>query len=225
MKQRIQLLFLLYGCIAVCDVLFIYFNYPTLRWFTKPLLMPLLAAAFYVATVNKKGRMFWFILAALFLSWAGDLFLQMNNLFIPGLISFLLAHVFYILYFLSIHPGKKGLFQFQPLIGLPVLIYIVLFLYFLYPFLDALKIPVTVYGITIGSMLLMSLHVRRKTSDAAATYFFTGAFLFVISDSVLAVNLFAVKHVLLSLCVMITYASAQYFIVKGTLQHQQDLFL
>ncbi len=222
MKQRVQLLFFLYGLTTVCDLLLIYFNQPDLRWFTKPLLMPLLAAAFYFAAVKKTGTLFYFILTALLLSWAGDVLLQMKGMFIPGLISFLLAHVFYILYFFKIHPGKKGLLQFQPLIGLPVLIYIVLFLYLLYPFLDTLKIPVTVYGITIGTMLLMAIHNKRKAGADASALLFNGALQFVISDSILAVNLFAVNHVVLSLCVMVTYSSAQYLIVKGVLVNEEN---
>jgi uncharacterized membrane protein YhhN len=59
--------------------------------------------------------------------------------------------------------------------------------------------------------------MRRKINDVAATCFIIGATLFVISDSLLAVNLFAYSRMLLSLCVMLTYASAQYLIVKGTL--------
>lgn len=221
MKQRIQLLFLLFECIAVCDILFIYFNYPTLRWFTKPLLMPLLATAFYIASEKKKDRLFWLMMAALFFSWSGDLFLQMNNLFIPGLLSFLFAHLCYIIYFLSIHPEKKGMIQLKPMIGLPVLIYIVLFLYLLYPFLGALKIPVTVYSICIGSMLLTAMHTRGKTSAAVSSFFIVGALLFVLSDSLLAVNLFVKNRLFLSICVMLTYTAAQYFIVRGALLKEQ----
>lgn len=220
MKQRVQLFLVLYWFIAVCDLLLIYFNKPELRWFTKPLLMPLLAVAFYVGSTKKNGQLFYFILTALLLSWAGDLLLQMHGMFIPGLVSFLLAHIFYIFYFYKTNSGKKGLLQFQPLIGLPVLVYIVIFLYLLYPFLDTLKIPVTIYGITIGSMLLMAINTKRKASADASALFFNGALQFVISDSILAVNMFAVTHVVLSLCVMITYASAQYLIVKGALLNE-----
>lgn len=220
MKRPTRLLFVIFWIIALADLLLTWFNKPELRWLSKPLLMPLLAIAFYLGSTKKKGRLFYFILLALFLSWGGDVLLQMKGLFIPGLVSFLLAHVFYILYFMKTNAGKKGLLQFQPLIGLPVLVYIILFLYLLYPFLDALKIPVTVYGITIGTMLLMAINSKRKVSDDASTLFFNGALQFVLSDSLLAVNLFAYPNQLLSLCVMITYCSAQYLIVKGALVNE-----
>ncbi len=217
MKQKLRLLFGIFWLIAIADLLLIYLNKNELRWFTKPLLMPLLAVAFYLGSTHKKGQLFSFILLALFLSLGGDVLLQVKGMFIPGLVSFLLAHVFYILYFLKTNRQKKGLLQFQPLIGLPVPVYILLFLYLLYPFLDTLKIPVTVYGITIGTMLLMAINTKRKVKDDASVLFFNGALQFVISDSLLAVNMFALNHLVLSLCVMITYASAQYLIVKGAL--------
>ena len=217
MKQPATIVFRIYALVVVCELLLIYFQQPEWRWFTKPLLMPLLLLGFFLRSTKRNSTAFYFIVAALVLSWAGDVLLQMKGMFIPGLISFLLAHIFYIVYFIRSNPGKKGLLQYQPLIGIPVLLYILLFLWLIFPYLDALKIPVTVYGITIGTMLLASINMRRKTNDVAATYFITGALLFVVSDSLLAVNLFAYSSILLSLFVMLTYASAQYLIVKGAL--------
>ncbi|MEJ8844849.1 lysoplasmalogenase [Lacibacter sp. H375] len=221
MKQQARIIFSIYALVVVLELLFIYFDQPQLRWFTKPLLMPLLMIGFYTASAKRNGLLFTLILLALFLSWAGDVLLQMKGMFIPGLVSFLLAHIFYIVYFIKSGNNKKGLLQLQPLTGIPVLVYILIFLWLLYPFLDALKIPVTVYGFTIGTMLLMAINTRRRLSNDAAVLFFTGALLFVISDSLLAVNLFAMNHVALSLCVMLTYASAQYLIVKGALTNQK----
>lgn len=220
MQQRARLFFILFWLVTLADLLLTYFQQNELRWLTKPLLMPLLAIAFLLGSAKKKGLFFYFIMAALVLSWGGDVLLQLKGMFIPGLVSFLLAHVFYILYFLKTGAGKKGLLQFQPLIGLPVVVYMAIFLSLLYPFLDALKIPVTVYAITIGTMLLTAIHTKRKVSHDASTLFFNGALQFVISDSLLAVNLFAYPNLVLSLCVMITYCSAQYLIVKGVLVNE-----
>jgi uncharacterized membrane protein YhhN len=217
MKPQARIIFGFYALVAALELFFIYVDQPQLRWFTKPLLMPLLLLSFYTASAKRNGPFFNLILVALLFSWAGDVLLQMKGMFIPGLISFLLAHVFYIIYFSKTGKGKKGVLQLQPLIGIPVLIYILIFLWQLYPFLAALKIPVTVYGITIGAMLLMAINTRRKLNNDSSALFFIGALLFVISDSLLAVNLFAMNHVVLSLCVMLTYVAAQYLIVKGAL--------
>ena len=222
MKKQAGIIFGIYALVVLLESLFIYLNQSQLRWFTKPLLMPLLMFGFYISSTQRNNALFFLIVAALFLSLAGDVLLQMDGMFIPGLISFLLAHVFYIIYFIKTGKGQKGLLQLQPLIGIPVLIYILIFLWHLYPFLDALKIPVTVYGVTIGTMLLLAINTRRKLSNNASALFFAGALLFVISDSLLAVNLFAMHHLVLSLCVMLTYAVAQYLIVRGALVNERD---
>ena len=219
MQQQSKLIFRIYALVVLLELFFIYLNQVQLRWFTKPLLMPLLMLAFYTASVRRSGTLFYLILTALFLSWCGDVLLQMEGLFIPGLVSFLLAHICYILYFTKTGKGKKGLLQLKPLFALPVLLYILLFLWLLFPYLNALKIPVTIYGITIGTMLLLALNTKHKLINSTAVLFITGAFFFVASDSILAVNLFAYKHLVLSLLVMATYAAAQYLIVKAAISN------
>lgn len=220
MKQQSKVILGTYTVVVIIDLLFIYFDQPQLRWFTKPLLMPLLMMGFYVSSAQRNTRAFLLIVAALFLSWGGDVLLQVEGMFMPGLVSFLLAHIFYIIYFIKTGKETKGLVQQKPAIALFVLIYILIFLWLLFPYLDALKIPVTVYGITISSMLLLALNTKHKLQDKTASLFMFGAVLFVISDSVLAVNLFAYKHLVLSLVVMITYAAAQNLIVKGAIANQ-----
>lgn len=220
MPQKLRVYFLLYLFITVSDLVLIYSGKTDLRWFTKPLLMPVMMFVVYLQ--RHSIPLYRYMLAGLALSWAGDVLLQLKGLFIPGLISFLLAHVCYIIYFIRLNKKQKGMLQLQPLIGLPVVIYIVIFLWLLYPFLDALKIPVTVYGITIGIMLLMSINTKYKVNPMTSTIFFNGALQFVISDSILAVNLFAMSSMVLGLCVMATYASAQYLLVKGSMQVADD---
>lgn len=214
MKQAFPIYFYA-GCIAA-DLLLIAWNKEDLRWCTKPLLMPLLAI-----WVWQKGRKIQafpkrMLLAALALSWLGDVLLQTGNLFIPGLISFLLAHLAYSAFFIKSGRGP-GQLQQEPLIGLPVVVFIALFLWLLYPFLSSMRLPVTVYALVIGLMLLLALNQRNRVNGKAATLLFSGALQFVLSDSLLAVNLFAYHHTILSLCVMATYASAQYLMVKGAM--------
>jgi uncharacterized membrane protein YhhN len=60
----------------------------------------------------------------------------------------------------------------------------------LFPTLGDMKIPVTVYGLVISTMLLFALHVASIKNREAAKWLLTGAILFVISDSVLAINKF-----------------------------------
>ena len=219
MNQTPKVLTGIYTVFVLLDLLFIYLWENEMRWISKPLLMPVLMLVFYTAFDKKNGTLFYLILAALFLSWCGDVLLQ-ANLFIPGLVSFLLAHVCYIIYFKQTGNNRKGLIQTKPLLIIPVLLYILLLLALLFPYLQELKIPVVVYSITIGVMLLMALNTRHQLNLSASFLFIMGALLFVLSDSLLAINLFVEKHWVMSLSVMATYATAQYLIVKGALANQ-----
>lgn len=208
----------LFWCVALADIALIYAGKDVFRWITKPLLMPLLIGWFTTGYQQPKKGLFTGVLLALLCSWAGDVLLQLEGLFIPGLVAFLLAHLCYIYYFCKLPRFVQGTIWQEPLVGLPVLVYVVLFLWLLYPFLDAMKLPVTVYAVTIGIMMLAAINTRQRLDGAITTLFFNGALQFVLSDSLLAVNLFAFHHVLLSVFVMLTYSSAQYLLVKGALR-------
>jgi uncharacterized membrane protein YhhN len=217
MKRAAKHLFIVYAIVVFLDLLFILLRREDLRWFSKPLLMPVLMLALSLLASGKKEKSFFLFLTALFLSWCGDVLLQAKNLFVPGLVSFLLAHVAYILYFRKVKGAEKGMLQRQPLIVLPVLLYIGFFLWIVFPHLGQLKIPVILYSLTIGTMLLMAINTRHKVDPSVSTYFIAGALLFVLSDSLLAINLFAVKDWLFGPFVMVTYSAAQYLLVKGAL--------
>jgi uncharacterized membrane protein YhhN len=219
MNRRATFLLWLYTFFVFLDLFFLIWQKDNLRWFSKPLLMPVLIAAFFASQAQKKGKAFSLVLLALFLSWCGDVLLQAKDLFIPGLLSFLLAHVAYIIYFRSGSAGH-GLLQKRPVLFLPVLLYIGLLLVLLFPHLGGLKIPVILYSATIGAMLLMALNTKHRLPASAASLFISGALLFVISDSLLAVNLFVVKHWIVGPFVMASYAAAQYLIVSGAMVHR-----
>ncbi len=187
-----------------------------LQLFTKPLLIPLLMLWVWLSVTFTRSRSL--ILAALFLSFAGDVFLlfEYKNplLFIPGLASFLLTHILYIIYFLSLPNGKTSLLKTAPYLGLLVLAYGVALIYILFPSLGALKIPVVVYAAVIMSMLLTSLHIYFRVSKPAGALFIAGACFFVLSDSLLAFNKFH-SPLAFPFLIMLTYCTAQYLIVKG----------
>ena len=69
-------------------------------------------------------------------------------------------------------------------------------------------------------MLLMAINTRQQINNKASTFLIIGALLFVLSDSLLAINLFVENHWVMSLSVMATYAAAQYLIVKGALANE-----
>lgn len=217
-STRIQKATLIFGLLSVIELVSLQFGFTFLHTLTKPLLMPVLIGMLYYSGIAGTKRKW--ILIGLFFSWLGDIFLLLDSkgsiFFIAGLVSFLITHIFYILYFLSIVNPAPSLLKKQPLLIVLTLCYGSSLVFLLFPYLGELKIPVIVYATVICSMLLSSLHLYNKIEKPANLFFFLGAALFVISDSLLAVNKFYQPIPLSGVWTMLTYCSAQYLIVKGS---------
>jgi uncharacterized membrane protein YhhN len=160
-------------------------------------------------------------LAALFFSLGGDVLLLFQspsqpNFFIYGLVSFLIAHIFYIIVFNIIR--KRNEMAIKPILLLPIALYYAGLIYLLFPHLGALQIPVMVYGIVISTMLFIGLHLLYK-KNAANQSIVIGAILFISSDSLLAIDKFYQPFSFAGILIMLTYAMAQYFIVKGMIYY------
>ncbi len=187
------------------------------RFMTKPLLMPLLGLAVYAASEHSKERSI--ILTAIFFSFLGDSFLLFDYInplyFIFGLVSFLLTHILYVVYFIGIKPVQPSLLKQYPWVILLVTAYGISLVYFLFPKLGELKMPVIVYATVICSMLLCSVHIYRRVNTNAGWMFIGGALLFVLSDSLLAINKFNAPFAAAAFLIMLTYCAAQYFIARG----------
>lgn len=213
MKNLVKIAYFLLFIAFICDLYFVYSGKNFERFFTKTLLMPLLILIYFLEskklnnfTTLQLNKLF---LVGLIFSFLGDLFLLFKWGFLFGLGSFLLAHLFYIFCFRNLAKIKisNNWFVF---IGL----YLVSLLAFLFPYLKEMKIPVIIYGITISTMFYFSLKTSKRT-------LILGAIFFVISDSVLAINLFVNQSTILSILVMITYVIAQLLLMKGILKESK----
>jgi len=188
---------------------------------SKPLLMPLLALYFISELKGFRTDIMKWILLALFFSWGGDVLLMFQEkqsiFFLLGLSSFLLAHIFYIGFFhkLRVQERIKG----NPWLLVVVVIYYAALISWLSPYLGAMKIPVRVYGIVISFMLMLAMHMWFLRNKAAGHWLMTGALLFVISDSVLAINKFYQSFEMAGIVIMLTYGLAQLFIVQGAVKY------
>lgn len=80
-----------------------------------------------------------------------------------------------------------------------------------------MKIPVAAYAFVISAMLLMSIKAYFEWKKPANLWVLIGAALFVVSDTVLAINKFYTPVPMGSLFIMSTYLGAQFFIVKSIL--------
>lgn len=192
--------------------------FPDLHWLNKvfkPLLMPFLALYFFrfKEFLFKKS-----VFAALFFSWLGDLFLMFqytNELFfILGLLSFLIAHVWYVVAF-SASINQYYLLKQKPWLLVVVFIYGAVFLYLLYPALNELLIPVVLYATVICLMLIFAMLRFNNVLKHSFWITLLGAFLFVLSDSTIAINKFLYPFALAYPVIIALYATGQYLIIKG----------
>ncbi len=222
MKNKTQTLQVVFWMIAAADIIGIAANIPLLHYAAKPLLIPalIILLAAVTAAVPGKKRM----LVALFFSWLGDVLLMFEPkhtlFFIFGLVCFLITHILYIIYFLSIKSKKISLLKKYPLLIVLIIAYGLGLVWLLFPHLGDLKLPVMVYAAVICSMMLCSVHIFLKVNQKAAVFYLTGAATFVLSDSILAINKFYQPFAYAGAFIMLTYCTAQYFIVHGFIEQE-----
>jgi uncharacterized membrane protein YhhN len=147
------------------------------------------------------------IVLGLLASLAGDVFLMLpSDRFIHGLVSFLVAHILYIIAF-TVEGATAPIWYIFPFV-----FYGVLMLWWLWPHLGDLKIPVLVY---VGAILIMAWQAANRwleTEQAGTLFALIGAYLFVASDSVLAVERFRGTFRSAPFWVLSTYFAAQWLI-------------
>ena len=216
--------------LAFFTVLNLYANYNydfTLELASKPFLIPILGIYFYLntreVTQEYKKSLINFILIALSLAWLGDvllLFQTQNPLFFMlGLGSFLVSHILYILTFKkSLQNKEMGETKNLLIRAIPFIGTFILMFTYLYKSLDAVMlVAVPLYMLVIVTMAFMAMERTGKVLKASAEYVFFGAFLFMVSDSLLAIDIF-VKIITIPFApvfVMATYIAAQALIVYG----------
>lgn len=185
----------------------------------KPLIVGSLLLYFLIVTKNRFVKFKLWMLLAMIYCLAGDIFLMLDGrdelFFILGLTSFLVGHVFYILVFSRIVNDK--LISFHILKTLVVAALVAALLYLLIPRAEALWLPVTLYALAIGTMLVFAFHLTRI--GEIGWLIAAGAFLFVISDSVIALNKFYAPIPYNHWIVMITYIAAQFLIIHGVAKY------
>jgi uncharacterized membrane protein YhhN len=157
------------------------------------------------------GRFDRYLALALVLSLCGDVFLMLpGNYFIPGLASFLVAHLFYIAVFRQGQhwfPNRTALLT---TLSVGACMYIVL-----WPGLGApaLKVAVAAYVSVIALMAAQALGRASTLGTPEAYWVAVGACIFMVSDALIAVNKFLAPVPLASLWVLSTYYAAQMLIV------------
>jgi uncharacterized membrane protein YhhN len=195
------------------------FELSLLRHFTKPSILLALFIYFAVNGKSLERPTYILMLAALFFSWLGDVFLMYDtvapNYFILGLIAFLTAHLLYCAIFAK-RFSKQVILSFWVVLVVLIVYGGILFLQ-LQDGLGKLQVPVIVYITAILLMALTAFGRKGMVNVQSFKLVFLGALFFIVSDSILAVNKFLFGVPYSHILVMGTYATAQFLITKGVL--------
>jgi uncharacterized membrane protein YhhN len=164
-----------------------------LEFIAKPAVMICLSAWLFLAT-GWRGAALWFGIGAL-LSLVGDVFLLwLDRFFVFGLVAFLLAHLAYLVGFNTPLPQfSLWSLLLALIVGLGAVRVIRRLLTGVHASGESrMAIPVAIYGVVITLMLLSALLTLSDTNwnALASVAVALGAFLFYLSDIVLAWNKF-----------------------------------
>ncbi len=219
MKQKHWIL--LFAVILIGDLIGIQLNNNPVQSFLKPLIITTLIG-YFDSQFNSitKGLAKWVLFALLF-SLLGDvllMFQEKNSIFfLLGLSAFLIAHIFYIIFFhnVRVKENVKG----KPWLLVVAVIYYAALINLLSPYLADMKIPVLIYGVVISFMFMLAMHMLFVKNKPAGQWMMVGALLFVLSDSILAINKFYQPFEAAGVLIMLTYGLAQLFIVEGAIRY------
>jgi uncharacterized membrane protein YhhN len=212
----------LFVAVSAGDIVSILAEIQWLETICKPAIMITLGLYYWASQKEKQEFVAVNVLVAIVFSCLGDTLLMLQRLnptyFMVGLGAFLLAHIFYIFAYRQ-HQGENSADELQGLqkirFGLPIILSGTGLVAILYSRLGDLKIPVLIYAAVITYMVLTALFRFGKTNTGSFAMVFGGAILFMISDSLLAVNKFIEPLDYANFWIMTTYITAQFLIVRG----------
>jgi uncharacterized membrane protein YhhN len=217
-KMKSAFIIIFYVILAVFYFLCQSWHSDNAEFILKALIIPVLIVLFLVNIRPSENSLHYLLLAALIFSWAGDILLDIpkkfGDYFIPGLISFLLSHIMYLTLFFRT-PGKNVIFSKRSYLLIPVVIYGLGLIEYLYPGLGPMAIPVIVYALAILIMISAAINRLEKVNKTSYYLVLAGAILFLISDTAIAVSRFHHHFHGSSLFIMTTYMAAQLLIVSG----------
>ena len=212
--------FKIYLAFSIVYLIILLSGYERFDLFLKPILIPIIGFGAYFYRKFPTQNI---LLAALVLSWLGDVILLFTDLgeiyFILGLVCFLTAHIVYCVLFNKQKRIRKR--QNKPLFifgSVLIAFYLIGMVSVLMPHLGDLEIPVSIYASVISIMLLFAFNGFLVWEKPGNQLVFLGAIFFIISDSILAVNKFYAPIPRSSFFIMLTYLLAQYLIVVGVLK-------
>ncbi len=150
---------------------------------------------------------------ALLFSALGDILLTFKGLFLAGLGAFLVAQILYfVLFFSQSRLSQRGVMWLTL-----ILVYTVGVGSYILPNAGELSFVIAVYLLAIAGMVTCA----GFRHDSQFIWVSLGAFVFMVSDSLIAVNKFVNPFPHSKEAIMVSYYLAQFMIALGIIRHQQ----
>lgn len=220
MKKNTSLVMhLLFAVIVILELLGRLLDNIRMEYPVKPLIMVWIAVYFLLAA--RKPAFTVPVLLAFFFSWVGDNFLMLSGqnelLFYAGVGGFFCAQLAYIYTFVRYsEQGGRGYLQRKPWISIFFLAYVGGIMFLLFPGLEGMMKPIiTIYALSLMLMSMMALNRSGRVGAVSFRLVFIGSLLFLLSDSMIAINKFYATFPLAGFLIMLSYISAQYLIMRG----------
>lgn len=201
----------------------------------KATIIPALMIYYHYNVKKRYNILHVLILSGLFFSWLGDISFNLsgnkinieinkNISFFVAIILFSLTQLSYIIAFL-LPKGRHPVLNRRIYLLFLVTAYGALMMWLLYHQLGLMRVPVIIYSTLLLLMLLAALNRHGKVNGVSFMLVSIGALLFVLSDSMLAVNKFYQKIDFAKILVMLTYVVAQYLIAIGCIKQNEMPFI
>ena len=188
-----------------------YHQHHVLSIIFKPLTMILIISILFTGGIELEGFSF-FIFWGLIFSLFGDMMLLKPwYKFELGLASFLVGHIFYIIAFISYKGMDWDILPLLPLIGFALWLFRMI-----KPHLGKLLIPVGSYMSVILLMVWQGMGIWLSEKNTFGLLIGSGAFIFCVSDSILAYQRFMRRFKYGNTLALVTYYIAQYLISSST---------
>ena len=188
--------------IAVIDWLAVSLDNRVMEYVCKPLTMvALVCVALALDPTSDAAR--WLLVVGLVLSMAGDIFLMLPaDLFVPGLASFLLAHIFYVVALAALGISPGGVLTGLAIAGVAAIVVGRRIVGGAAASDAALRLPVIAYMAAISAMVTFAF-------GTGLVFAVVGALLFFVSDAVLGWTRFVSQFPRSRSVVMVSYHLGQ----------------
>lgn len=222
---------LVYTAIGICEVLSHAVDLLWLHFITKPMLMPAIMM-YYQQNATTLNSLSISCVGALICCWIGDIFLLMKHIrkyFMAGVVCFLIGHLLLIYTFYEQSWPQRTTETVSDInlmniyLSIPPIVLGIVTVGTIYPYMSSLRNIVIVYGCIITLMAVRSASRYGYTSMESFWTIYYGSIIFLISDSLLAVNKFYRPLPKADVWIMSTYIVAVYMIIQGLLKHPQAL--